>query len=406
MRNKADVLVIGGGASGLTAAIAAKEANPRADVVIAERLSRVGKKILATGNGRCNLGNTDIKRDRFHGSVANVTDILNGTPSAADYFASLGVVCVNDDYGRIYPRSNTATSVLTALRIRLKQLNICELCDFDVKAISNNGCGYTVYGGNFAVDAGCVIVAAGGSAAPVFGTDGQINGILRDMGHYITPLSPGIAPLAVDRNNTNGLKGIRAKVNVSAFVDGNKIAEEFGEIQFNDGQLSGICVFNLSHFWAKHKQSFRIDVDFAPDFSSKQLFDLLCNIQHIRYDCIAEEFLTGIFHKNIGIYLLESLGIDISRSVCEIDPDMLRRLCNRIKSTEFPVIKTSPWSAAQVTCGGIHGSEVGNDLQSKRCPGIYFAGEILDVNGICGGYNLAWAWASGIWVGRNAKKVM
>jgi len=401
MKHTADILVIGGGAAGISAAVAAKEANPAAEVMIAEKLPRIGKKILATGNGRCNLGNVNILPEHYHGGLSNTMQIIEKF-DLTSFFASLGVFCIADDSGRLYPHSNTATSVVSAFCIRLAQLGIREVCGFNVKSIVKKDGKFIISDGESSICTQKIVITVGGSAAPVFGTDGSFNRVLQGIGHTFTPVYPAVAPLKVDPESVRGLKGLRAKVRITAVVDGIKIAEELGEIQFNDGQISGICVFNISHLWRLRKKEMTVLIDFAPQYDFNRLLDIINRLQTVRTNCSIDELLTGIFHKNICAFLLKSLKINLSDSVKNLEDRTLKLVANRIKSLEIPIIGVAPWANAQATCGGICGKDVDENLQSKICEGIYFAGEILDVDGICGGYNLMWAWASGTHAGRAA----
>ena len=243
--NITDIAVIGGGASGFAAAIEAKTALPKARVVILEKLDRVGRKILATGNGRCNLSNINLSADHYHGSVKNVMRIIGATPSAKEFFGSIGVICTADTKGRIYPKSNSAATVLSALRLRAEELYISERCNFEATFIESTNDGFRIHsasGEKFPCRR--VIVAAGGYAAPQFGTDGSVIRLLRSKGCHTTKICPAVAPLRVRPELLKGLKGVRAKGRVMAYSAGRLLKEEVGEIQFTENALSGICVFN------------------------------------------------------------------------------------------------------------------------------------------------------------------
>ncbi len=401
-KSKCDIAVIGGGASGLTAAIGALEIRS-CNIIIAEKLEKTGRKILATGNGRCNLGNKNISHDYYHGSVKNIMKIIKYSPSPEDFFTDLGVICTSDEQGRIYPHSNSAASILNALRIRCNTLGAKEICGFNTINIQQTKNGFLIHSENGdTIECRRIIIAAGGYAAPAFGTDGGFTKILRDMGYKTAKICPGIAPLRVSPESVKGLKGVRAKGTVSAIADGKILKTQHGEIQFTENSLSGICVFNLAHLYSEYEGRLTVRCDLLPEMDKNKLEEYLCLVQSMRYDCSLEEFLTGIFTKNLAIYLIKnSLGRPLTDMVSTITYPEIQRIAAKIKCLEFKVTGCSSWQNAQVTCGGIHGSCVDENLQSKLHNGIYLCGEILDADGDCGGYNLQWAWASGLHAGRN-----
>lgn len=397
-----DIAIIGGGASGLAAAIGASETNSAASVAIAERLNKTGRKLLATGNGHCNLSNRNLTEKSYRGSVKNVMEIIGKTPSAEEFFRSLGVLCTSDGQGRMYPYSNSAASVLNALRLRTSELGVQELCGFEVKEITEKNGGFILRSATGEIGCRRVIVAAGGYAAPAFGTDGSMTGILRKMGYQTAKLCPAVAPLRVRPDKLRGLKGVRVKGRVSAVSEGKILREETGEIQFTENSLSGICVFNLAALFSRYEGRFALRADLVPDMSMKKLEEYLCCVQYLRREYPLEELLTGLFVKNLAVYLVKnSLGRPLTDKISTLKQRELQQLARTIKSLEFEVSGCSPWQNAQSTSGGIHGSCVEETLRSKLHKGIYFAGEILDVDGDCGGYNLQWAWSSGLWAGKN-----
>jgi len=387
---KTDIAVIGGGASGICSAISAKITNKNLNVVILEKLSRTGTKILSTGNGRCNLGNKNISPKFYHGSIKNYMNILQNTDTE-DFFNFMGMMCRTDSEGRIYPYSNKASSVLDALRISIKNLCISEICGFDVKSIEKSGNSFIIKSENRTVYAKKIIVSSGGFSAPSLGTDGKLIKIISEN-HRITNVYPSLCPLNYKNpEEYKSLSGIRAKVKVSAKSD-----SELGEIQFTSTALSGICIFNLSYLKPRS-----IKIDFMPDKDFQNVLEYLICLKKIRNNCTLEEYLSGIFAKNLGSYLVKkSTGKSISEKVSGLNSNDIKSISGAIKSTVIDTVPTNKWNSSQVTAGGISGSEVDENLQSLRCFGMYFSGEILDIDGKCGGYNLMWAWSSGIWAGK------
>lgn len=401
-----DIAVIGGGASGLAAAIGAKSENPDLSVAIFEKLDRVGKKLLSTGNGKCNLSSRNLTDGHYHGSVRNLMEIIHDTPSADDFFMTMGVPVVSDERGRMYPRSGSAASVLRALRMKTSELGIAEECGFELKEIRRGRHGFIIRTGE-GIEAECrrIIAAAGGYAAPQLGTDGSVMRIFREMGYKTAKICPAVAPLRVSPDKLKGLKGIRVKGTVSAVCGGEILKTEYGEIQFTENALSGICVFNLARFFNEYEGRLSLCLDLAADMEKSELISYIECVKVQRADYPVEELLTGFFSKNLAVYIVKNtLGLPLTEKISVLRRRDVLKLADRIKSLEFEISGCSPWNNAQVTAGGIHGSCVDNELQSVRDSGIYFCGEILDADGDCGGYNLQWAWSSGLWAGSNAAR--
>ena len=405
---KTDIAVLGGGASGLCAALAAKEEYPAADVTILEKLPRVGKKIIATGNGKCNLSNLSLAKKNFHGSI-DAMRIISAAPDWRELFTEkLGVLCSTGNEnqgGGIYPRSNSSATVLNAFRLKLSELGVNEVCEFEVKAIKPSGGGFELVSDRDSIICKRLIIAAGGYAAPAFGTDGAVMRILRDMKLETSKLCPAVAPLRVSPESVKGLNGVRIKGEVSAVSGGKTLHTEKGEIQFNENNISGICVFNLAYLFQRYEGRLTLRIDLAPDMTEQQLAGYFFRIRESRGECPAEELLTGFFVKNLAVWLVKNvIGKSPSEPMSSVTDKDIRRLCTGIKALEFAVTGCSPWQNAQSTMGGITSGEVDDDLGAKKYRGMFLCGEILDVAGDCGGYNLQWAWSSGIWAGKNAAK--
>lgn len=364
-RIKTDVAIIGGGASGLAAAIAAAETNPSISVVIAERLDRIGRKLLVTGSGRCNLSNKNLLEKAYHGSV-RAMEVIRNTTSAEDFFGSLGVLCTADEQGRMYHNSNSAATVLNALRLRIAELGVREECGFEMKKIEKTGSGFIFSSGEREIECSRVIVAAGGYAAPSFGTDGSVMRLLKSKGYKTAKIYPAVAPLRVKSEILKGLKGVRVKGRVAAVSGEMILHEENGEIQFTDNTISGICVFNLAHFMAEYEGKLLLRADFIPDMSHSNLEKYLRFVQHQRSRYNLEELLTGIFTKNLAVYITKrSLKRPLTEKISELNESELHNLAQMIKSMDFEISGCSPWQNSQATAGGIHGSCVDENLQSR-----------------------------------------
>lgn len=403
-----DIAVIGGGASGIAAAISAKEIAPSANVMVIEKLSRVGKKIIASGNGKCNLSNVNISEYNYHGSL-NAVKVISAVPDYKEFFTEkLGILCTIGSEGKeggVYPRSNSSSTVLNALRLRSSKLGVDELCSCDINEIIPKKNGFILRSADNEIFCRRVIIAAGGYAAPSFGTDGSIMRIMKGMGYKISKICPAVAPLKVDPNDIRGLKGVRVKGEISAYSGNKLLRTEKGELQFNENNISGICVFNLAYLFSEYEGSLKLRADLLPEISPQKLFGYLITLRRERGELSIEELLTGAFVKNLAVYLVKrSLDRSVSNPVSSLTKQEILAICGNIKGLEFKVCGCSSWQHAQATMGGIHSSCVDENLQSKLHKGLYFCGEILDVAGDCGGYNLQWAWSSGIMAGKNCGK--
>ena len=397
---KYDIIIIGGGASGLAAAAAAKRTASDLRVAIIERLPKVGKKILATGNGRCNLSNSEISVNKYHGSCNKLLDMTNGF-SVPLFFESLGLLCEDDGYGRIYPRCRSAASVLDALRLENARLGIDEICGFDVKNIKEIN-GYDIISGNDIINGRKLILSGGGKSQSALGSNGSLLDICMNMGIKAVPFYPALVPLKTDPALVKPLKGLRAEAAVSFRAKERTIAGSCGEVQFTDGLLSGICVFDLSYLYEHYKDSSEIILDLMPDMSLEELSELLKNIRSIRIQTSSEDYLSGIFTRPLGNYIIKrsvSGNIGYTRDITD---RIISRIARKIKSLSFPVIGTAGFERSQVTGGGIPADEINDTFELKRKTGIYVCGEMLDIFGDCGGYNLDFAFSSGYSAGRNA----
>ena len=379
------ICVIGGGASGMAAAISA--ARFGASVTVAEGNARVGKKLLSTGNGRCNLTHVSPSAEAYRGDAEFISDVLGelGATGAFTFFKSMGVLLHSDGEGRVYPYSNSANTVLDALRRELDRLGVEVVCDFKVDAVSGEDGGFTVAGGDKHIKVGKVIFAAGGMAAPSSGSDGSGISLLGSLGIKHTELRPALTGLKC--GGTARFKGVRAKAKATLLRGGEELSAATGEVQFTDTGISGICVFDISRYARKGDT---VNVDLLPDYSPELAADVLAELDGGR-DLPAAELLCGAFNRRLAEY-----------AAAQAQGSGFAALAQSAKSLRFTVEGVMPFANAQVTAGGVPASEVGRDLQSARVPGVYIAGELLDVDGVCGGYNLHWAWCSGIRAGREA----
>ncbi len=398
---KYDIAVVGGGASGLAAAITAKREQPQLKIVILERLSRVGKKLLSTGNGRCNLTNRNLTPDFYSGSCKALFPFVQDF-SVEDFFLSLGVICKADEAGRVYPASGTAAAVLDSLRLETARIGIEVICDFTVSEIEKKGVFTIKSSGGKKLSAKAVILAGGGMSQPDLGSDGSALKICRKLSIPVATPRPALVPVKTDSNMVRSLKGIRTEAKVSVTLDGKKIKSEYGEVQFGDGTLSGICIFNLSAVCSEYLNRTEIQLDLLPDKSFPEICTLIESIAKKRSEAALEDLLSGIFNKRIGMAIIkQATNHSTAEPVKTLTASDIKAIAGLIKCWKFPVYGTCGYEKSQVTAGGVSIEAISESLETKGCPGLFLCGEILDINGDCGGYNLTFAFASGCLAGRS-----
>ena len=406
---KYDIAIIGGGASGLAAAINAKRTDKSLSVVIIERLPRVGKKILATGNGRCNLSNSYVSSETYTGTCK---ELLESTQkfSVTEFFYSLGVICETDSAGRIYPRSHSAASVLDALRLECARLGVEEICDTEVCGIDRkNISGYLtliIKDSDEKISARKMILAGGGMSQSALGSNGSILDICRDLAINIKPPFPTLVPLKTDSKLVKPLKGQRADADVMFYTHGKCVQHERGEVQFTDGYISGICVFDLSYLYNLYSTESEVRIDLLPDISETAVTDLLTAIKLTRSHAPSADFLSGIFTRALGAYIIKRALKDPPEKTADIDDNMMKKIASEIKMLAFPVLGTAGFDRAQLTGGGIVSDELTDTFELRKIKGLYACGELLDIYGRCGGFNLDFAFSSGAIAGRDAALTM
>ena len=404
---KTEIAVIGGGASGLMAAITAKKSGK--EVVILERKDRILKKVLITGNGRCNITNVNANISNYFGkNISSVENILNRfTPQdTMDFFNGLGIVCNEENRGKVYPLSGQASSVVDALRFEAEKLGIKIETEFYVRKIEKDGFKFKIYSEERKkIEAGRVIIAAGGQSYPELGSNGSGFELAKELGHSVTKLSPSIVQLKTEKNQVKGLQGIKTDVAVTAYGDNKKICTYDGELLFTDYGISGNVVFNISFVMPLYK-NVEFEIDFMEKFDYNELYEMLKERKKIMSHLTMENYFNGMINKKLGQFLSKVSGIEkLSKPVKDLNDSDIRKLCTVLKKYRIKILDTTGFKNAQVTAGGVSLDEVNTEtLESKIVKGLYFSGEVLDVYGECGGFNLQWAWASGYIAGENAAK--
>ena len=403
---KREGIIIGGGAAGLMAAITAAECG--ASVTILEHMPRVGKKILSTGNGKCNMTNLHMTADCYRCGIEEIPmQVIGKFPveETLRFFRRLGIL-TTDRNGYVYPASGQAQTVLDALKNKTDSLGVRTCCDSKVLAVSKEKNGrFAVKTENQTYKADFVILAAGSMAAKTTGSDGSGYELAKSLGHKIKKPLPALVQLKCKGDFFKGIAGVRTDVKVSLYtMDKNGapdvfLASDEGELQLTDYGISGIPVFQVSRYAAEaldHRKRVLAIVDFMPEMSEGELIETLKEQKSYLYDRTAEEFLNGLFNKKLAAMFLKAAWLKADMPVAEISNKKLAELCGLIKETAFEVTGTNSYDKAQICMGGVNMKEIDPEtMESRLVPRLYFAGEILDVDGICGGYNLQWAWSSG-----------
>lgn len=396
------ILILGGGASGLAAAISAAQRG--ADVCICERAARVGRKLLASGNGRCNVSNEAITPRAYHGDPAFLDAVFDALPpqAAREFLQDLGLVFAGED-GRLYPHSFAAASVLDTLRLALERLNVRIAADRCVTAIapSRKG-GFSVsFADGTSLRAAQVICALGGKAAPHLGTDGSGLDMLRALGHRITPLYPALVQLRCTHGALKALKGVRVRAKMTLRRSRSGEISETGELLFTDYGVSGVAVFQLSRHAAlalDHGEQVQLSLDLwqALTPSVLQRRAALFGAQS------TDSLFTGVFHRLLGQAILHQAHI--AEQPCgALSSAQLDAICRAVHDFTLPVTGTQSFEQAQVTAGGVDTREIDpHTFESRLYPGLFITGEAVDVDGPCGGFNLHFAFTGGILAGRAA----
>ena len=387
------VLVIGGGASGMMAALTAAEAGHQ--VTLLERQARMGRKLLATGNGRCNLTNRHAAPERYHGenrSFCGYALSQFGVEKTLKFFEAHGLLTVTEDSGRVYPFSDSANSVADVLRLHLEQnpkVTIVTGCEI-TRLTRKNGV-FTATDGQTAYTADRVILCAGGLAGSKLGGTDLGYKLLSSLGHTRTKLCPALVQIKTDPTYVRSLKGIRAQAEVTYGKE-----KRWGEVQFTDFGVSGPLIFELSRAVSSKGGKGELTLDLLPGLDFDALEEMLRRRREQLPELKAEDLLTGILHNRLGRTMVRAAGLSLEQGCGTLEDGQIRRVTHRVKHFTLPMQGVMGMDGAQVTAGGIRTEEFDEKtLESRLCPGLYAAGEVLDIDGDCGGYNLQWAWSSG-----------
>ena len=394
-----DFMIIGGGASGLAAAIEFKKNCPNFSVAVVERLDRVGKKLSITGNSRCNVTNRNISLENYHGK--NPEFCLSTLESftvedTEEFFTDLGVIFKTEKEGRVYPYSLQASSVVDALRFGAERLGVVIIPNTEIRKITPKNDIFHLLAEGKSYDCRALLIATGGKAGGKIASDSGYK-LLGDLGHKQTALSPAIVQVKTDTTYTRQLKGV--KVNANVTVNGRT---DFGEVLFCDYGLSGPPILQLSRYMHKGDTIF---LDLMPEFSKDKLEKLLA----FRSETLCTtcgEFFCGMLQKRLGQVILKICGYSVN-DLAAFDSATIEKIAHTIKNMTFEYADTNGFPNAQVTHGGIATADFDPlTLMSRICRGLFACGEVLDIDGDCGGYNLQWAWSSGVLAARSAARFL
>ena len=407
MRNR-QVIIVGGGASGLVAAITA--ARNGADVLIIEQKERLGKKILSTGNGRCNYTNEYMCSNCFRSDEMSIVEkILDkfGYQETIDFFEELGIIPKNRQ-GYIYPITDQAANVADVLAMEIEKLNVKVLLEECVKKISKDADIFVVKTDKASYLCDSVVLSTGGKASPVLGSDGSGYELAKSFGHTISPVVPALVQLVANHKCFKVVAGVRCNATVNLCINDELRASDTGELQLTGYGISGIPVFQVSRYASKaliEKKKVFVEIDFLPNMSEIELQDYISTRKHTHGNRSAENFFVGMLHSKVAMMLLKEAYIPLHISANEIRDDKWIKLLELIKHFRLEITDTNSFDQAQICAGGISTKEINSDtLESVYVKNLYLTGELLDVDGICGGYNLQWAWATGFIAGEQAAK--
>lgn len=406
------IAVIGGGASGIMAAITA--ARNGAKVTIYEKNTRIGKKILATGNGKCNLSNLSFGETDYHSHEMNKVMKVFEQFDVNDtiyFFRELGLLIKNKN-GYLYPAAEQAAVVLDILRLEIANQNISVVTQASVQDVK-----WEDKEKQFVLQvlieekasvkhADKVIVACGSKA----GVQGEKNNnpyqLAKKCNHTIIPVVPALVQLCANED-MKAVAGVRMEADLTLYIDGEKICKENGEVQLTEYGISGIPTFQLSRWAAyglQNKKKVSVTINCLPDFEEEQ-FKQFANVRYLlQTNGSVEDFFLGILNKKVMLYFIKKAGLKPNALIEEVKRSDMDKVFELLRNWSLTIVKTNSFEQAQVCAGGVDLKEVDEHLESVSRPGLFFTGEILDVDGRCGGYNLQWAWSSGFVAGRHSAK--
>ncbi len=404
------IAILGGGASGMAAALAARESLDNR-VLLLERQNRVGRKLLATGNGRCNLTNENADLTRYHGeNVSFMLPAMERFPvgETLAWFRTLGLITRTEPSGRVYPLSDNASSVVDALRLALEARGAEVLCGWEAAEACRDGDGFLitpVQGDPIRCDK--LIVACGGMAGSKLGGTRAGYALLSSLGHGRTALRPSLVQLKTENTWTRSMKGVRTQAVLSLERNDWSLAFARGEVQFTDYGVTGPAVYDLSRAASFAGEGCTLCLRLLPEMEKAELMDYLLQKQADFPNYKAENLLSGALHNSIARTILRRAEVPADARLWSLTEKTLCLLRDFILRFELPLLGTLSFEDAQVTAGGMVTEQFNPEtMESLLVPGLYACGEVLDIDGDCGGFNLQWAWSSGRLAGLAAAELL
>ncbi len=384
----------------MTSAIAM--ARKGVEVTLYEHSDRVGKKLLSTGNGKCNISNTDRDLKHYHGDSKFIAEVFEKMPfdAAISFLTGLGIYTKNKN-GYLYPNSEQAAAVNDVLRHALKRYGVKLFTETKIKSISplKEGEGFLLITDKGRETCDKLVIAAGSKAAPKSGSDGSGYELAEALGHKVVTVLPALCALKSNDSACKAIAGVRTDALVRLFVDGRELARDRGEVQFTDYGISGIPVFQLSYLAVRaiySKKKVRAVIDLMPELSMEYLIEYLTGRKREDESKTAAEFLIGMLNKNLALLIIKKSNLKSDISMEKVSEEEIKDIAFNIKELQFEITGYNSFDKAQICQGGVTTKELSSNLESCFHKGLFFAGEIIDVNGDCGGYNLTWAFCTGL----------
>ena len=399
--------IIGAGASGMFAAITA--ARQGAEVTLIEKKDRIGKKILATGNGKCNFTNKSMKQVDFKSQYTNVFDDYVSQfdkNEVISFFQSSGML-TKEKNGYYYPRSEQASTVLDLLRLQLKTYKVSVLTEkYPISIKKKKKQFEIILNNNEKLFFDRIILACGSFAGEKKHDNYSGYTYAKNFGHTIVPVVPALVQVRAKSKDFKTIAGVRCDANIKLYIDNTLSTEEFGELQLTDYGISGIPVFQLSRYVSYgiyEKKPVTAAIDFLPEYNIEEWHSFVeSKWKNSSKNITAEEFFQGFLNKKLNLMFLKNAGIKAETPLNQLKFSKIQQAIETMKCWKIEIEGTNPFENAQVCAGGISMDEITLQMESKLIPGLFFTGELLDVDGRCGGYNLQWAWTSGYLAGKYA----
>lgn len=411
-KHKLNIVIVGGGASGVAAAIFAKQKNPNNEIIILEKNDRICKKVLVSGNGRCNLLNKNLDIERYHTEYFNDTkEIIENVfknfnnKKILKFFEDLGIIFKEEKDGKLYPITDNANSIVNVLVYELEKLNIKIFLNTAVSDIKKDNNIFIIKTNNNTFYADRVVISTGGCAYPQIGATGDGYIFAERFNHKIIKPFPSVVPLIIDCKYLKKISGVRFDGDAKIIFNNTIIKNNKGDILFTDYGLSGSAIISISRYATELlnkniKNKLFLSIDFLPNLDEEKLQKHIINIKNINKEKDIKFLLLGLINPKLIDYIFLD-KINLNKKLADLNIGDIKIIIDTLKNTQYKIIGSKDFHFAQVTAGGINLKEINNNLESKKINNLFFTGELLDVDGDCGGFNLMWAFASGAVVGES-----